>query len=86
MENIGTISESVRQQLINLENVRTGIHELKTKTDAEDNLKQRIEKMLSTALADLLICSDFLFEAESCIDESDLEFLLEVSSETEDYN
>jgi hypothetical protein len=86
MENLVEISESIRQQLISLENIRIEVKELKTKTDVEDMLKERLVEMLSTALGDLFICSDFLFEAETCVDENDLLFLLELSSETEDYN
>lgn len=75
------ITESLRQELINLENIRSDLKELKTRNKAEDNFKERMNEMLSTALADLAISYDFILEAESCTDESDLEFLLEMSSD-----
>ena len=92
MENLQSelteINESIRQQLLNLENVRTEVIKLRVNSKAEGKLRERLNEYLSTALADLLIISDILFEAESCIDENDLNFLLELSDENipEGYN
>ena len=85
---LAEINESIRQQLFNLENVRNEIKELKINSKAESKLKERLNEYNFTASADLLITSDFLYEAESCIDENDLEFLIEASDENflEDYN
>ncbi|MHB8578981.1 MAG: hypothetical protein ACYDA4_03860 [Ignavibacteriaceae bacterium] len=81
MENLTGINESIRQQLINLEATRNNLKELKAKNKAEGMLKERLNEYLSTALADLFIISDFLFEAENCIDEGDFELLLEITQD-----
>lgn len=82
MENLNFINESIRQQLINLETVRTEVNKLKIQNKAEGKLRERLDEMLSTALADLMVLSDFLFDAENCIDENDIEILLEVTANT----
>ncbi len=81
MDGIIQVNESIRQQLLNLESIRSELKGFKTKSKAEGKLLERIDEMLSTALADLLIISDFLFEAENCIDDSDIELLLEITQD-----
>lgn len=78
MENLGIINETIRQQLINLETIRSDVKGIKTKSKVEGKLLERLNEMLSTAIADLLIISDFLYEAENCFDDNDIEFLLDV--------
>ena len=81
MERLIEINESIRQQLINLEAIRNNLKELKAKNKAEGMLKERLNEYLSTALADLFILSDFLFEAENCLCDSDIELLLEITQD-----
>ncbi len=79
MENLNILNESIRQQLLNLEFLRSELKEFKTKSKAEGLFVERIDEMLSTAIADLLIISDFLYDAENCFDDSDIELLLEIT-------
>ena len=85
MENLQSemniINGSIRQQIINLEAIRSEVKDLKTKGKAEGLLREQLNEMLNTALADLLIISDFLYEAENCIDENDIELLLELTQD-----
>lgn len=81
MERLIEINESIRQQLINLEAIRNNLKELNAKNKAEGMLKERLNEYLSTALADLFILSDFLFEAENCLCDSDIELLLEITQD-----
>ena len=81
MERLIEINESIRQQLINLEAIRNNLKELKAKNKAEGMLKERLNEYLSTALADLFILSDFLFEAENCLCDSDIKLLLEITQD-----
>jgi hypothetical protein len=76
----------LRQQLITLENIRTEIQALIIINNADKMLKVRLNEYLLAAIADLFILYDFLIEVESCIDENDLELLLELSEETETVN
>ncbi len=81
MERLLETNESIRQQLINLEAIRNNLKELKVKNKAEGMLKEKLNEYLSTALADLFILSDFLFEAENCLCDSDIELLLEITQD-----
>lgn len=86
MESLNTIIESTRQQLINLENLQSEINGIGSSNIAVDNLKERLDEMLSTAIADLFVTYDLLVDVEGCIDENDLLFLLDVYDESEVIN
>ena len=81
MEGLIEVSESVRQQLIILEAIRTEIKALIANNKAEGKLKERLDEYLSTAIVDIFITYDFVTDAEGCIDESDIELLLEITQD-----
>lgn len=79
MENLSTINESVRQQLISLERIVREIKALKANCNSEFLLKEKLNEYFLTALADIMKLSDFLFEASFCTDNADINLLLEVT-------
>lgn len=81
METLNRIYESVRKELINLEAIEREIKMLKVNNQAERELKKRMNEYLSTTIGDLLSLYEFIFEAESCLDENDLQFFLDISKE-----
>ena len=70
------ISESIRQNIINLESDRVKLSETNIGSISEKKLVERIEEYLKAALSIFYSLSEFLFESENCNDESDIELLL----------
>lgn len=79
MKNLSSINESIRQQLISLERIRREIKALYVGSKSEYLLRKKLNEHLFTALGDLMIISDFLSEATNCIDNADINLLLEVT-------
>jgi hypothetical protein len=79
MENLNSINESVRQQLISLERTARDIKALKANCNSEYLLKEKLNEYFLTALSDLMKISGFLFEASFCNDNADINLLLEVT-------
>jgi len=63
--------ESTRCLLLSTENIGNIINELKNV-----KLKNHLSEYLNTAVADLMILSDLIFEISSCLDEDDIAYLL----------
>lgn len=88
-EELKNISESILHQFFACESIKNQVDELKTNTKIESKLKNRLDEMLKTSIADLLITADFILEVVTSIydeegylnNETDLEFLLQTSDE-----
>ena len=86
-EPIKNIEKLVRQQLYALESISNQVNELRAGNNIERKLRDRLGELIKTALVDVLITSDFIFEVLSCyedgiLNETDLEFFLQVPDET----
>ncbi len=75
-EKLIQIYESVRSVMLNSENITEQITTL-----THSQLKERLTELTRTAQSDLLILTDFLIEAMNSETESDLDFLLELTSD-----
>ena len=85
-EPIKNIEELVRQQLYALESISNQVNELRVGNKVERKLRDTLDELIKTVLADLLITSDFIFEVLSCyedgiLSETDLELFLQVPDE-----
>ena len=81
MNGLMEINNHIRQQIINLESIKTKVIELRVESNTERKLKNRIDVYIKTAMLNLLVLSELLSDAENCYNESDLDFLLEVTDE-----
>jgi hypothetical protein len=79
MENLTSINDSIRRQLISLERIRSEIKAIIPDSKQEYLLKKELNEKFLTVLADLMIVSDFLFEASFCMNNADINSLLEVT-------
>jgi hypothetical protein len=85
MKNLNEINQLIRQQLINLEWIRGEIISIKAESETVCMLKERLNEFMRTVIADLLLISEFLTEAEYCEDSRDIKLLLELNGDkTED--
>ena len=75
-EKLIQIYEGVRSILLNSESISEQISKL-----THTQLKERLIELNRTAQSDLLILTDFLIELMNCETESDLDFLLELTSD-----
>lgn len=76
-EKLVQIYESVRSILLNTESISGQIATL-----THSQLKERLTDLNRTVQSDLLILTDFLIEVMNCESDSDLDFLLELTSDT----
>ncbi|MDR3625305.1 MAG: hypothetical protein P4L45_00645 [Ignavibacteriaceae bacterium] len=79
MENLSSINDSVRHQLISLERISREIKALIPDSKPEYLLKEKLNEKFLTVVADLMAVSDFLFEASFCMNNADINLLLEVT-------
>jgi hypothetical protein len=70
------LNYKARLQLIGLLELQREVNKLMVKSKIDSKLKERIDKYLIAANEELMDCINFLFEAENCNTENDLEFLL----------
>lgn len=75
-EKLIQIYESVRSVLLNSECISTQITTL-----THLQLKERLTDLNRTVQSDLLILTDFLIELMNCENDSDLDYLLELTSD-----
>jgi hypothetical protein len=80
MNGLIEINNNIRHQVINLENIRIKVIELRAESNTEQKLKDRIEEYIKNSISSLLILSELSSDAESCHDDSDLEILLGTAS------
>lgn len=80
-EKLNSLYELTRTYLIHSEAIEQGINELKNK-----RLKEHLIEMLHTCQADILIINDFLFEASTCEDETDLNYLINCAAEDDSFS
>ena len=81
MNGLMEINNHIRQQIINLDNIQIKVLEIRVESNTERKLKNRIDVYIKTAMLNLLVLSELLSDAENCYNESDLDFLLEVTDE-----
>ncbi|MCK9210447.1 MAG: hypothetical protein M0P61_06395 [Ignavibacteriaceae bacterium] len=80
-------SDPLIDKLVNLfETTRALLNSYQSIQEAIDNiehqrLKDYLTEIYQTSLADLLILNDFLFETTTCIDENEVEFLIDCSTD-----
>ena len=87
-EELKNISESIRSQLYACESIRNRIDQLNVINKPESRIKNQLDEMIKTVIADLLISADFVLEVllsvyddSGNIDESELALLLAVVEE-----
>lgn len=62
------IQEKVRTSMIQFEEIRTAIEEISETNIVESRVKNKLREFSSSILADMLICTDFLFELQGAFD------------------
>jgi len=70
--------EKVRLFLINTEPIEKSISILKNK-----KVKAKLDEMLKTCQADMLILAELVFELSTCFDEADIDFVLSIADEND---
>ncbi len=68
--------EKVRFTLLSTEAIDVSISEIRNK-----KLKARLDEMLKTCQADMLILAELVFELSTCFDETDIDFVLSIADE-----
>lgn len=77
-EQLNNLYEQTRNYLLQSEAIEQSINEIKHK-----RLKEHLIEMIHTCQADLLILNDFIFEASTCEDETDLDYLISCAAKDE---
>lgn len=75
-KSIAEIYESVRCLLLSTESIGNSINELKN-----DRLKNYLNKILQCLQSEGLILTDLLFEISTCIDDSDIDSLIDCAAD-----